>query len=297
MKYALVCEAVASLRKEPNHNSGLEDELLYGMKVRIQEETGDGWFKVRSHYRYEGYLPESSLFFGEEEIRAFEHGVSIVVYQAYADVLDQPRFQGLRLLGLTRGARLRYLAPTNQDGFVMVALCDGRKGYIKEKMVGECLDSIYQDVFYEKKAKQSLLTPLEYLQQYYGLSEEEFRNRVVTTALLYLGTQYRWGGKTPLGIDCSGLCSMAYLLNGMVIYRDASIQPDFPIHKISFEEKKPGDLVFFKGHVAMYIGEGKYVHSTGKNGSDGVVVNSFLKGDSDYREDLLSTITETGSIF
>ncbi len=60
---------------------------------------------------------------------------------------------------------------------------------------------------------------------------------------------------------------------------------------------KPGDLLFFPGHVAMYIGNDKYVHSTGKNGSDGVVINSLNPFDEDYREDLLKNLKAVGSIF
>ena len=69
----------------------------------------------------------------------------------------------------------------------------------------------------------------------------------------YLGAQYRWGGKTPLGIDCSGIVSMAYLLNGVTIYRAAAIKSGFALHEISLEAAKPGDLLFFPGHVAMYL--------------------------------------------
>jgi cell wall-associated NlpC family hydrolase len=112
-----------------------------------------------------------------------------------------------------------------------------------------------------------------------------------------MGTQYRWGGKSTLGIDCSGLCQMAYMLNGIIIYRDAKIMEGFPIHEIPFEEVKPCDLLFFPGHVAMYMGNGKYVHSTGKNGSDGVVINSFNPKDSDFREDLYQSLKAVGSIF
>ena len=36
-----------------------------------------------------------------------------------------------------------------------------------------------------------------------------------------------------------------------------------------------GDLLYFPGHIAMYIGDGKYIHSTGKAGSGGVVINSL----------------------
>ncbi|WP_241425298.1 C40 family peptidase [Clostridium beijerinckii] len=114
--------------------------------------------------------------------------------------------------------------------------------------------------------------------------EEDLRNNLVSSAVSYIGTQYRWGGKTPLGIDCSGLCSMAYMLNGILIYRDAKIKEGFPIKEITFKQIKKGDLIFFPGHVAMYLGNGKYIHSSTSN--DVVKINSFNKNSNDYNEDL-----------
>ncbi len=196
-----------------------------------------------------------------------------MVLQAYADVLSMPKIQGHHLISLTKGAVVAALKPAGEGGWVKVALCDGRTGYMKEKFLGT------------------------YITAYTLENEDKLRNNIVNTALSYMGTQYRWGGKTPLGIDCSGLCSAAYMLNGVIIYRDAGIAEGFPIHEIPYGCKKPGDLLFFPGHVAMYIGDYKYVHSTGKNGSDGVVINSLNPEDKDYRDDLFKIRKAVGSIF
>ena len=141
------------------------------------------------------------------------------------------------------------------------------------------------------------------------IDEDKFRENVVKTAMMYLGTQYRWAGKTPQGIDCSGLCSMAYMLNGIYIYRDASIEEQYPVKEIVSKEEwandpmkavsrlKAGDLIYFEGHIAMYIGDCKYIHSTAKAGSDGVVINSFRSTDDCFRQDLYDGVTACGSIF
>ena len=47
----------------------------------------------------------------------------------------------------------------------------------------------------------------------------------------------------------------------------------------------------------MFLGNGRYIHSTGRAGSDGVVINSLNPKDADYREDLASAIKQIGSIF
>ena len=139
--------------------------------------------------------------------------------------------------------------------------------------------------------------------------EQRFRQNVVTTAGLYLGTQYSFAKKDILGIDCSGLCSMAYMLNGVYIYRDARIVEGFPVKPVISETEwetdtdsaisrmKPGDLIYYPGHVVMYMGEGRIIHSTARAGSDGVVINSLRPGDTDYAPWLREHITAVGTIF
>lgn len=277
-EYALVNVPIASLHREPTRNCSLEDEVLYGMKVEILGEETKEWVRVRTHYRYEGLLEKSDLLFDREKLEEWEHADKRVVLQPFADVLSLPKVQGANVAGLAKGALVRLVRTADDNGWVTVGLADGRTGYMKEKFLGEY--------------KKASFDPAEVIS-----SEEEFRNAVCDTALTYLGTQYRWGGKTTLGIDCSGLCSMAYLLNGVIIYRDANIVQGFPMREIAFEEMEKGDLLFFPGHVAMYLGNGKYVHSTGKNGSDGVVVNSLNPEDGDYRADLPKMIKAVGTVF
>ena len=100
-----------------------------------------------------------------------------------------------------------------------------------------------------------------------------------------------------MGIDCSGMVSMAYMLCGILIYRDANIVEGFPIREIPREHLKKGDLLFFPGHVAMYMGDGLYCHSTAHAGDDGFTINSLDPASPVYREDLVSRITQIGSYF
>lgn len=88
---------------------------------------------------------------------------------------------------------------------------------------------------------------------------------ILDTASVYLDTPYVWGGKSTFGTDCPGLCFMAYYLNGIKIYRDSC----FSFYEEYAEnpcDLKPCDLVFYKGHVALYIGSGKIIHSNSRDG-------------------------------
>ena len=127
--------------------------------------------------------------------------------------------------------------------------------------------------------------------------DQDDNHKLYVEAAKWLGVPYRNGGNSKRGIDCSGLVSMAYLLNGIVIYRDAGIKEGFPIRPIDPKDAKPGDLLFFPGHVAMYLGEGRYVHSTGRAGDDGVAINSLDPAAPDFRRDLLEKLSGAGSYF
>lgn len=268
---AIVNKQVCPLYSRPTRESTLVDEVLYGMVVDILEEPAPGWFRVRTHYRYEGLAAgEDLLPAGAEDW--LEKPKLVVLGKNQCDVLSEPRVQGWQMQALTRGC---LVVPEGgpEDGWQKVLLADGRRGFVPAPvMAPQALAPVSQE-------------------------EQELRKALVDTAMLYQGTHYRWGGKSPLGIDCSGLCSMAYLLCGIMIYRDAKITEGFPLHEIPLERIAPGDLLFFPGHVAMYIGHGRYCHSTAKNGSNGFAINSLDPGAPDYREDLHHTITRVGSYF
>ena len=89
------------------------------------------------------------------------------------------------------------------------------------------------------------------------------------------------------------------LFYGVYAYRDAQIREGYALREIPVNQVKPGDLLFFKGHVAMYLGEEErqYIHSTAKAGSDGVDYNALSPQSPLYREDLANGILAAGSLF
>ncbi|MCI2105864.1 MAG: C40 family peptidase [Intestinimonas sp.] len=270
---AIVNSTTCPLMRHPSMECEMVDEALFGWPVTILENSRDGWCLVRTHYRYTGYAPASCLLPGNSNAARWADLTRQVVRKGVCTVLAAPFVQSWPMATLTRGALVASRGEPDEKGWVKVSLPDGREGYTKISFLGK---------YYEKPAFDS---------------EQALRAALASTAAEYLGTHYRWGGKSPLGIDCSGLAFMAYFLNGVIIYRDAAIKEGFPLREISRNDLKPGDLIFFPGHVAVYEGKGSFIHSTGFAGSDGVVRNSLNPAAPDYRADLDRSVTGVGSIF
>ncbi|MBB3732051.1 C40 family peptidase [Nonomuraea dietziae] len=78
-----------------------------------------------------------------------------------------------------------------------------------------------------------------------------------------LGDPYRYGGTGPGSFDCSGLVQYAWSKAGIRIPRVTHSQYARIKKKVSWRSLKPGDLMFFrgKGHVGMYVGKGRMIHS------------------------------------
>lgn len=294
-RYGIVNRPVASIWEGPVKTreneageilSAIADEVLYGMGLLITGEMVQGFYPVRTFYGYSGYMREEDMeIVSLPALKEWERSDLMVVNGIYTDILSLPKVQGVRLLSLFKGALIRVLDFNSEtDGWARVELLDGRVGYMRNQFLRE------------KEFSQAGLWMGELFQRRI-VDEEAFRKMVVKTAEEYLGIQYRWGGKSTAGIDCSGLTSMSYLLNGILIYRDARIEPGFPVREIPKDEMLPGDLMYFPGHIAMYMGNGVYIHSTGKTRSGGVVINSLNPEAKDYRADLAQSWYASGSIF
>jgi hypothetical protein len=110
------------------------------------------------------------------------------------------------------------------------------------------------------------------LYQFDGLTTPGFINKekLIENALIFLNAPYLWGGRSPLGIDCSGLTQMVYRLQGIDLPRDAYQQAKVGTTLSFIEESDPGDLAFFDNeegkvtHVGMILEDNHIIHASGK---------------------------------
>lgn len=80
-------------------------------------------------------------------------------------------------------------------------------------------------------------------------------------AALFLGAPYLWGGRTPEGVDCSGLVQAALAAEGRRLQRDTDQQLASDGDPIPFDDRRRGDLVYFPGHVGLLTAPDRLLHA------------------------------------
>lgn len=133
------------------------------------------------------------------------------------------------------------------------------------------------------------ITDLQYLQvaqtryRALALTRAEIESRLpaviaFTLAAMQQPNQYLWGGTVAPNYDCSGFMQAAFLSAGIWLPRDAYQQEAFT-QPVALASLEPGDLIFFgppekASHVALYLGDGRYIHSSGKDqGRNGIGID------------------------
>lgn len=256
--WALVTISVACLRGEPRSGAELVSQAIMGTPVKVLECDG-GMSRVQTPDGYIAYVTDSSLqFLSADGFAAWKKARRVVVTANLSMAYEKPVENiDAAVSDLLLGNILEYKGET--AGFVQVSLPDGRTGYVKKTDVKE----------FSEWAEQNFDMPT-----------------IERSARRMMGTPYLWGGMSAKMADCSGFVRTAYFSNGIILQRDAS-QQALTGKKIDPKkwrtEAEPGDLIFIGTksgkvtHVAMYIGNGKYIHSSGR-----VKINSMDKSASDF---------------
>ena len=103
--------------------------------------------------------------------------------------------------------------------------------------------------------------------------ENDLRSEIVTYALQFVGNRYKYGGTNPnTGVDCSGFTSYVMRHAASVELPHSSGGQSRVGRVVSSSEMRPGDIICYSGHVAIYIGGGAIVHAS--NERDGIKISS-----------------------
>ncbi len=247
--FALINNSVSSIRKKTTRASEMLNQALLGTPVKILKRK-NSWYLIQTPNQYIGWINKADIvLFDADGLKNYEKGKKIVFNRHYGFSYEKPDINSQVVSDLVIGCILPVTG--SKGNFFKVQYPDGRKAFVQKNQIID-MTTLFQKTPVQKK--------------------------LVETALRFNGIPYLWGGFSAKAIDCSGFSSTIYFLNGIILQRDASQQTKYGkviTTQFDYSKLQPGDLLFFgrkaKGsspekvtHVAMYIGHGKFIHSSGK---------------------------------
>ncbi|TKG89618.1 glycoside hydrolase [Puteibacter caeruleilacunae] len=237
MKHGISGLSTIPVRDEPREKSEMTTQILFGEHFEILEETPK-WCRIRQAYdSYEGWIDQKMVtYISEEEFNTLENHDPFVT----SDIFNIVQLDG------------------DYNNSLIVA--------------GSSLPFLNKETGEFKLGGQTYRLQSQHL----GNNHDNKRAMMIENALKFFNSPYLWGGKTPLGIDCSGFTQVIYKIAGIKIPRDASQQVNVGEPITFVEEAKPGDLAFFDNddgkitHVGIIWDKHKIIHSSGKVRIDNV---------------------------
>lgn len=225
----VVIVPVLNMRKGPSHESEVVSQALFAENVTVFQKS-EKWSLIKTSDGYSGWvLSDSSMcsFFYQSSFQV--NCLACCVY-ANKDIKIGP------ILSLPFGVRIEVVDEKDPD-WVQVKLPLGAFSYVRK----------------------GTIAPFK------ALSKEE----LVPFSQKFLNIPYIWGGRSSFGFDCSGFVQMLYSQMGIQLERDSSEQCRDPrLRTINKDELNAGDLIFWGQsaaeirHVALYIGDQKFIHTS-----------------------------------
>lgn len=108
----IVNSPICPLMTQPRPDCECADEALFGMVLEVLEQTTFGFWKVRTHYRYEGYVSVHGLVISDQSAEAWAAlPKKVVLHKSTCDVMAQPKVQSWPLVTLPLGAVVAVTEP------------------------------------------------------------------------------------------------------------------------------------------------------------------------------------------
>jgi hypothetical protein len=241
---------VANIWSEPKFNSERISQALFNESVDILE-NGEEFSKVRLSDNYEGYIRNKFISDAAESGDGNEFMVSATIAIGYIGADERaPSATMLPFTSIIKAAR-------RANNFIV------------------CETPRFGDIY----LVQEDLIPVTQTPKVIRKDTRTF----LESARRFIGVPYLWGGKSFFGIDCSGFAQVNFKFFGIDLPRDTKDQVKVG-KEIERKDILPGDLLFFKGHVAIAINDLTYIHSSASTG--GVYINSFDRSADNYLEHL-----------
>ena len=263
--YGVVNLSVANVRTHHENSAEMATQALLGTPLKIYKRSR-GWFLVQTPDNYIGWMDFDGVeLMNDEEFKNWENSKKVIVNSIYGFSHSSADGESLPVSDIVEGDLFKFLGLEGK--FVKVEYPDKRIAYISADLVEN-----YSNWLGDRKINSK---------------------EIISTAKTFIGIPYMWGGTSTKAFDCSGFTKTVYFLNGVMLPRDASQQ----VHtgelidtKDGFNNLKPGDLLFFGRkatdstaeritHVALYIGDTEFIHSSGR-----VRINSLDKTRPNYSE-------------
>lgn len=259
MKEMLINTGTANIYEGPTYKSQLVTQGILWERVIVLQRETN-FSLVRLSDSYEGWISNYQLV--PESIQLTE---TVSIRSHLASIYSLPDESALILRDAVIGCRLPV--KERKSGWFTVVLPDGTEGYLAEIDTGDF--------------------------------PELSRTNILKLAKEFLGIPYFWGGKSPKGLDCSGLTQLTFNLLGGNLPRDSWMQRrDLKQIDRSPRTAEAGDLLFFGedrekvDHVGISLGNEKIIHARGM-----VRINSFSPNDTEFSERLVNTFISAASLF
>lgn len=237
------------IRKEPRYSAELTTQSRMGTPVRILKREG-GWLLIQNADGYLGYTTAGSVKAAtRDEFNRWVDAKKLIWLDAFGSIYSEPSEISAPISDLTAGNVTVWKNEETEGDFYRVETPDGRLGWIRKSGAMEW--NAWLESNKELNAK-----------------------RLIATARRFLGTPYVWGGTSAKGVDCSGLTSLSFYLNGFCLLRDVSLLQGEGVEVDLTQGRsalKPGDLLIFGSkrndgstyyrHVAIYLGDERFIHS------------------------------------